>query len=75
MMRECLQCGDDFVLYPGKKGYIWQCDSCATDIETFVAEQGTGDDGTVESITNNPRAIGYLKEIGGYAPKKKIKGE
>jgi hypothetical protein len=61
-MRECLQCGEDFIPYQGKPGYIWQCPDCATDIELFVAEQESDDDGAVVGITNNPITKLYLKD-------------
>lgn len=58
----CRYCQEEFIYFRGKPGYIDSCPDCSTDIELFVAEEGTGDDGTVESMTRDPRAIAYLRD-------------
>lgn len=52
--RICEVCESEFGLYPGKPGKINECPGCATDVPIFVAEQGEGDDGTVETMTTKP---------------------
>lgn len=47
----CRDCGHDFCPAPNKPGYINQCWDCATDVELYLAEQGTEDSGIVETMT------------------------
>ena len=54
MVMTCVQCESEFGLIHGKPGKINECPSCATDIPVYWAEMGTGDDGTVETMTVKP---------------------
>ena len=59
---ECRDCGVEFQIHKDKPGYINQCADCATDVPKLIAEQNSSDDGVVESMTNNPISIGYLRD-------------
>ena len=59
---ECRTCGLEFKAYFGKPGYLDECTDCAEDVTLLVAEQCSGDDGAVESMTDNPITIKYIKE-------------
>ena len=59
---ECRDCGVEFKTHKDKPGYINQCADCATDVQKLIAEQSSSDDGVVESMTNNPISIGYLRD-------------
>jgi len=61
-MTECKRCGIEFLPFKGKPGYVWECSGCASDVPKYIAEEGSSDDGSVESMTRNPIAIGYLKD-------------
>jgi predicted nucleic acid-binding Zn-ribbon protein len=48
MRRECIKCGEEFVLYNGKPGLINECVDCASDIPVYLAQEGSDDTGVVE---------------------------
>ncbi len=54
MTRTCSKCECDFTFFNGKPGKINECISCAVDVPVYFAEQGEGDDGSVETMTKNP---------------------
>jgi len=56
MVKICRVCKSEFGLFPGKPGKIDECTGCANDIPVYWAEQGQGDDGTVETMTVKPMA-------------------
>lgn len=62
-MKQCRHCGIEFYLFKGKPGYVDECLDCSTDVPKYVAEEGSYDDGSVESMTTNPITISYLKDL------------
>jgi|CXWL01.1.fsa_nt_gi hypothetical protein len=63
--KTCRLCQSEFGLYHGKPGKIDECPDCASDIPVYIAEQGEGDDGTVETMTKKPpvRWVPILLEL------------
>ena len=61
-IRECKQCGNEYILSKSKPGLITVCWECAVDVVKLVAEEGTDDTGVVEFMTDNPITIRYIRE-------------
>lgn len=60
---ECINCGNEFLLHPGKPGRINECHECATDIPVYLAEEGSDDTGVAENIVKGKNIYGDKKEI------------
>ena len=65
-MKTCRLCGTDFILTRNKPGLITDCPDCAKEVPLLIAEQGRGDDGTVESVSTNETVRRYMSNRNGW---------